>query len=161
MKFNLFKEDSPTFHKGQIGSYLDHFTDEAYKNFYSLPQDFMKQLGYDFDDMNNPPVLPKRTEEFRKRALTYSESVFDNTPITVLYNFIGHNIVKYKREYYIIPQRIGAIDLTKEKNGFLKKLETARSINEAKQKIIQTRQAASPNALMNACKSKLKRFLSF
>lgn len=150
----IFKEDSPTFHKGQIGRYLYDFTDIAFEKFYSLPQDFMKKLGYDYVDINNPPLLPKRAEEFRKRPLTYSESNFDNTPITVLYNFIGHNIVKFKKEFYIIPQKIGTIDLEKEKGIFLKQIDRARSIDEAKQKIISNRRRIPLITLWKAFKRK-------
>jgi len=155
----IFKEDSPTFHKGQIARYLYDFTDIAFKKFYSLPQDFMEKLGYDFDDMNNPPLLPKRAEEFRKRSLTYSESNFDNTPITVLYNFIGHNIVKFKKKFYIIPQGIGKIDLTKKNRNIFKRFDTARSIDEAKQKLILNRKGIPLISLWEAFKRKLRQFL--
>lgn len=156
----IYKEDSPTFHKGQIGRYLHEFTDIAFDKFYSLPQDFMEKLGFDFDDTNKPPLLPKRIEEFRKRSLTYSESNFDNTPITVLYNFVGHNIVKFNKEFYIIPQEIGTIDLTNEKRSILKRFETARSIDEAKQKIILNRKNIPLISLWESLKRKLKQFLS-
>jgi len=154
----IFKEDSPTFHKGQIGRYLYDFTDIAFEKFYSLPQDFMEKLGFDFDAMNKPPLLPKRAEEFRKRPLKYSESNFDNTPITVLYNFIGHNIVKFKNEFYIIPQRIGRIDFTKDKRIIQKQVKTAKSIDEAKQKIILNRHPIPLITAWEALKRKLTKF---
>ncbi|MFC1828894.1 hypothetical protein ACFL0O_04695 [Thermodesulfobacteriota bacterium] len=152
----IFKEDSPTFHKGQIGSYLDGFTELVFEKFNNLPQDFMETLGYDVDDRNNPLLLPKRTEEFRKRPLTYSESDFDNTPITVLYNFLGHNIVKFRKEFYIIPLSIGTMDLSKEKRSTLKKFETAKGIDEAKQKIILNQKDFPLISSWKALKKKLK-----
>ena len=154
----IYKEDSPTFHKGQIGRYLHEFTEIAFDKFYTLPQDFMEKLGYDYEDMKKPSLLSKRVEEFRKRPLTYSESNFDNTPITVLYNFIGHNIVKFKKEFYIIPQGIGSIDLAKEKSSILKQFKTARSIDEAKQKIILSRKGIPLISLWRSLKRKIKQF---
>ena len=118
----------------------------------------MEKLGYDFDDMNKPSLFSKRLEEFRKRPLTYSESDFDHTPVTVVYNFIGHNIVKFKKEFYIIPQRFGAIDLTKDKENILQQVEKAGSIDEAKQKLILNRKG-SPITLWKALKRKLKQSL--
>lgn len=135
----LFKKNTPTFHKGQIGSHLDYFTDEAYRMFYNLPQDFMKEMGYDFNDIKPPPVLPKRAEEFRKRPLTVSEIDYSHTPIAIEYNFLGHNIVKYKDRFYIIPQQLGPMDLTDNKNPVLKKLKFAISLDAAKQQIILNR----------------------
>lgn len=43
---NVFDEGCPTFRKGQIGSYKEEFTEEHYKAFQSLPQDFMEMYGY-------------------------------------------------------------------------------------------------------------------
>jgi adenylylsulfate kinase len=41
-----FDKESPTFRKGQIGSYLEEFTEEHINLFKSLPQDFMEIYGY-------------------------------------------------------------------------------------------------------------------
>lgn len=41
-----FNKESPTFRKGEIGSYLDEFTEEHIILFKSLPQDFMEIYGY-------------------------------------------------------------------------------------------------------------------
>lgn len=42
----LFDTDSPTFRKGQIGSYKEEFTKTHHEAFASLDQDFMKIYGY-------------------------------------------------------------------------------------------------------------------
>lgn len=101
---NIFDKDSPTFHKGQIGSFKKYFTDEAYEKFGELPQDFVKDLGYDFDYQKTDSSIPKRSKEFRTRSLAYSEASFENTPILMDCSYLDHNIVKFKFRYYAIPQ---------------------------------------------------------
>ena len=43
----VFDPQSPTFDTGQIGRSREVFTDEAYRRFRALPQDFMQDYGYD------------------------------------------------------------------------------------------------------------------
>ncbi len=155
----LFNKNSPTFHEGRIGSFKKYFTENAYEKFNDLPQNFMAQLGYDFNDMDNSPVLPKRADEFRKRPLLVSEVDFSNTPITIECDFLGHNIVRYRDKFYIIPQLLGPIDLTDKKNPLLKRLKTVKSLDAAKQQIMLTRKSFSLIALWESCKRKLMRFL--
>ena len=107
----VFDAESPTFHKGRIGSFKKYFTDQAYKKYYSLPQDFVKQLGYDFDNQISDHFIPKRSKEFRARPLLYSEVNFENTPILMESDYLNHNIVKYGSLYYGIPIFCGEFNL--------------------------------------------------
>ena len=100
----IFDQNSPTFHKGKIGSFKDYFTDEAYKKFYQLPQDFVQSLGYDFEDPQADNLVPKRSLEFRARPLTYSEVDFDNTQILVERQYLGHSIYRFASTYYAVPE---------------------------------------------------------
>jgi hypothetical protein len=129
----LYSEDSPTFHKGQIGRYRTTFTDAAFSKFHNLPQDFMSVLGYDFDFRNHWPQLPRRATEFRHRPLRLAGADFSRTPITAEYNFSGHNIVKYRGRFHIIPQNVGPVDLT---GKGLKRFKSVSTLNEARNYIM-------------------------
>ncbi|MFC2040823.1 hypothetical protein ACFLTY_00675 [Chloroflexota bacterium] len=135
----VFNRESPTFSEGQIGSYRKYFTPEAYERFYALPQDFMTLLGYDSADRDTPVIIPRRTEEFRKRPLIFSEADFRNTPILIESNYLGCNIVKYRETYYGIPSGLQPGDLTKIGNTTLSLLYHADDLNSVKRKILLKR----------------------
>jgi len=135
----VFDKDSPTFHKGQIGSFKKFFTDKAYEKFYNLPQDFVKQLGYDFDYQKADNLIPKRSKEFRARPLLYSGASFDNTPILIESGYLNHNIVKYGSLYYGIPKFCGEFSLIDQTDFTLKLLPSDRDLLELKLKIINRR----------------------
>jgi len=130
----IFDKDSPTFNEGQIGAYRKYFTPSCYNKFYSLPQDFMRMLGYDFHD--KMAIIPKRADEFRRRPVIYSEADFDDTPIGVEYHYLGHNIVRYRGGYYAIPSSMGSVDLSKSDDTVLSKLYSAQDLNSIKQKLL-------------------------
>jgi len=131
----VFDKDSPTFHKGRIGSFKKYFTDKAYEKYYNLPQDFVKQLGYDFDYQQTDNLIPKRAKEFRTRSLVYSETDFDDTPILVDSNYLSHSIVKYDSRYFGIPQFCGEFQLDDQLSFILKILPSDIDLIELKRKI--------------------------
>jgi hypothetical protein len=130
----VFDRDSPTFHKGEIGSFKNYFTDKAYKKFYSLPQDFVKALGYDLDIQKADNLIPKRSIEFRTRPLVYSEAEFDSTPILVECQYLGYNILKYNLSYYAVPEYL-RLQLKNQFNLTLNLLIKDKSLSGLKQKI--------------------------
>lgn len=133
---NVFNKESPTFHEGRIGSYRKYFTEKAYKKYYALPQDFVKSLGYDFDNQKDSDIIPKRAEEFRARPLIYSEVDFENTPILVKRNYLSYDIVKYNSSYYGIPNIIGELRLENHDKFTLKLLPSDNDLIGLKQKLI-------------------------
>jgi len=108
----VFNQNSATFHAGQIGSYRKHFTDAAYEKFLSLPQDFMDAMGYSARPATGSPErLPRRAAEFRSRPLKLSEVDAADTPIGFEFNYLQHNIVRYRGRFFAIPHRKGPLDL--------------------------------------------------
>ena len=108
----IFNEASATFHAGQAASHRKHFTAAAYAKFLSLPQDFMEQMGYSCDP-SAADLVPRRAAEFRARPLRLSEADAADTPIGFEFDYLQHNIVRYRGRFYAVPQRKGPLDLTK------------------------------------------------
>jgi hypothetical protein len=131
---NVFDHDSPTFNKGEIGSFMNYFSDEAYKKFYDLPQDFVQIMGYDFDYPKAHNFIPKRSLEFRTRPLIYSEANFDNTQILVERKYLGHNISRFNSNYYAIPIYL-RLPLENQRCLTLKLLTSDKNLSELKKKM--------------------------
>ncbi|MFZ5644979.1 MAG: hypothetical protein ACOY46_15460 [Bacillota bacterium] len=116
----VFNKKSATFNEGRIGNHKKHFTEKAYRKFYSLPQDFMEILGYGSEYGSNTNVLPARADEFIRRPVLFSEKSFDDIPIAVEYDYLDHNIVKYRGSFYGIPLCLGSeinyYDLPRDKD---------------------------------------------
>lgn len=106
----VFDPDSPTFEGGQIGRYRDAFTDEAYRRYRALPQDFVAHYGYEAANHETIVTVPRRAEEFRHRPLRVSTAAPD-APIVVQYSYLGFNIVCYRNSYFAVRQGI-EVDLT-------------------------------------------------
>jgi hypothetical protein len=107
---SLFDRDSPTFDAAQIGRYRSAFSDEAYRRFFALPQDFMSYSGYDGSGPDKVLDVPHRADEFRRRPLLFTE-LDDELPTTVQYSYLGFNIVRYRGQYFPISQSAGDVDL--------------------------------------------------
>ena len=126
----VFNRESATFHSGQIGAYKKSFTERVGKKFNTLPQDFMEILGYAVPPeergaggfiakllKNRKTSFPvsrafsNRIQGFRERRLAFSQKNFEDTPITVVENYLGHNVVLFNNKFFAIPQDIGTVDL--------------------------------------------------
>ena len=132
----IFSKESATFNEGQIGMHMRHFTTSAYNKFYSLPQDFMESLGFSSKDKDENIKISRRSDEFRLRPFVYSKVNFDNTPITVVPNYLDYNIVKYKGFYYGVSHRLGPRDLSKLKAEDLDMFYCEQDIDSVKQRIL-------------------------
>jgi hypothetical protein len=99
----VFDPQSPTFDTGQIGRFREVFTDEAYRRFRALPQDFMQHYGYDAWSTCDSGSVSSRAEEFRHRRLQLSSATAD-IPFAVQYGYLGFNIVRYGDSYVALPQ---------------------------------------------------------
>lgn len=111
----VFNRESATFHAGRIGAHTTALKGASLEKFNALPQDFMEAFGYpaapSAEHSNSSNFLAARTEEFRKRPLAVSSALFDHTPITVIANYLQHNIVLYKGRYIAIPQSAGKVNV--------------------------------------------------
>jgi hypothetical protein len=105
----VFNPDSPTFEGGQIGRYRAAFTDEAYRRFRQLPQDFVERFGFEAADRDTVVTVPRRAEEFRRRPLRVGD-VPTREPIAIQYGYLGFNIVRYDDMYFAIRQGM-AVDI--------------------------------------------------
>ena len=142
----IFSENSPTFGEGQIGAYRKRFTPQAVEKFFSLPQDVMRKLGYDFDEPPPSVSIPKRAEEFRRRPVKYSEADFEDSPIAVEYDYLGCNIVRHRGHYYIVPQCLGSVDLSDPAALGVKRffIASCKSLEEAKKLIDRSESVYRP-----------------
>lgn len=142
----IFNPTSPTFTHGRIGSHWAHFSAQARHKFMSLPQDMMIKLGCDFAEHADVLSIPKRAEEFRRRPVKYANADFDDTPVAVEYNLRDFNIVRYRGQYYILPQSLGSIDLSKQTSLRWKKLliTTHETLEGAKRHIYKSDSVAQP-----------------
>lgn len=139
----IYKDTSPTFSSGQLGTYRRALSEEAFRIFLSLPQDFMGQLGY-LDESGGPGsgaiaaatpqssqahdhrgirLFSKRIDEFRNRPLVLSTAAVDEKPIMMLANYCNHNIVRFRSRYYAVNFADGPVRLDsmseKELSGFM------------------------------------------
>ncbi len=97
----LYDPGSATFSKGKIGRHKDRFTDEHWTALDTLPQDFMRALGY-----ARGSVISSRVDEMLKRPLVLkrlsTEQLF--TPKLVREDYLGWNIVEIAGQYFPVQQ---------------------------------------------------------
>ncbi|NIQ02035.1 MAG: hypothetical protein GWM98_17855, partial [Nitrospinaceae bacterium] len=130
----LFREDSPTFREATLGAHQRHFSERAYKKFFSLPQDFMEILGYGAGLDPDCP-FPARAEEFRKRPLELGQYDCSSIPIAVNNDFLNYSIVKFRRRYYGVPNELG-LDLNELDDADLAALLSGETEDQVKKDIL-------------------------
>lgn len=129
----IYDAGSHTYFKGQIGSYRTYMNDDHIKKFESLDQDFMKIFGYERADSDPAYKIPRRAGEFRQREILITENVLSDIPITVEYNYLSTNIVRYKGYLYAIPQAVGAgLDLREIPEELLNMMPRSTDIKDLK-----------------------------
>jgi hypothetical protein len=143
---SIFKESSPTFHEGRIGSSRKNMTPEAIRRFFALNQDFMQLTGYadcyvngeDYEgvwEMIN--TIPSLAENFRRRPLRTSKEDFRDMPFIVEWEFLDYNIVRFDGRYYALSRYDGPVDLIDLRSrGKLSRLLSAQNIESLKAEII-------------------------
>ena len=87
----LYDPGSATFSKGKIGRHKECFIDEHWTALDTLPQDFMRALGY-----AKGSVTSSRVDEMLKRPLVVKQLSDEQlyTPKLVSENYLGWNIVE-------------------------------------------------------------------
>ncbi len=106
----FFSEDSATFRRGRIGSYRDEFTDEHYRLWNSLPQDFMDIYGYKREDAT-PSNVPSPAAA-APPAAPRSGAYFLHTPHLVEQDYRGYNIVRYGLQYVGLAIAMGDVQIS-------------------------------------------------
>lgn len=140
----VFNRKSATFNAGRIGTYKKYFNKEIVKKFSSLDQDFMEELGYEpvslEQGLPNEVKVPYRAEEFLRRPLSIKKISFEETPITIEYDFEGFNIIFFKKMFYAISCGL-AIDLLLLSEKELSDLVSSSSIEILKHNILDSKPA--------------------
>jgi hypothetical protein len=71
----MYTEQSATFRKGRIHGHKEYFGERHYQEFRALPQDFMREYGYEVDDDFGEGYVPRFVETFRRRPLRLEPSM--------------------------------------------------------------------------------------
>ena len=97
----LYDPGSATFSKGKIGRHKERFTDEHWTALETLPQDFMRALGY-----AKGSVASSRVDELLKRPLVVKQLADEQlfTPKLVREDYLGWNIVEIAGQYFPVKQ---------------------------------------------------------
>ena len=97
----LYDPGSATFSKGQIGRHRSHFREDHWALLDTLPQDFMRALGY-----AKGSVTSSRVDEMMKRPLVVKQLSDDQlfTPKLVRADYLGWNIVEIAGQYFPVKQ---------------------------------------------------------
>lgn len=99
----VFNKNAATFHAGQIGAHRTLLTDRARAKLDTLPKDYLEAYGYDDHSVASPSRYSRRVAEYRCRALQLAPVRFYDTPIAVEYNYLGHNIVRFRGKFFGVP----------------------------------------------------------
>gem|GEM_PF-2182263 len=129
----LYDPGSATFSKGKICRHKECFTDEHWTALDTLPQDFMRALGYAKDSVSS-----SRVDEMLKRPLVVKQLSDDQlfTLKLVREDYLGWNIVEIAGQYFPVKQGhqfasiTEAIDFSLDHDGFM-------TIADAKDSIVQ------------------------
>ncbi len=130
----LFDRDSPTFFRGRIGAWHSSLSEEHLARFRALNQDFMDLFGYGLE--SSAGDLSRRAAEFRRRPLVVMPPLLNATPITLEFNFLGFNLVRYTDWIYAVPQPAGpGFDLARQPEELLRLLPRDRSLPALKHRL--------------------------
>ncbi|MBI5753330.1 MAG: hypothetical protein HZA59_14485 [Hydrogenophilales bacterium] len=106
----VFNKNAATFHAGQIGAHHTNLTAAARAKLDALPKDYLEAFGYDDHSAADPLRYSRHAAAYRRRPLQLAPVRFDETPIAVEYNFLGHNIVRYRGKFFGVPPSTPHVD---------------------------------------------------
>ena len=137
----LYDRGSATFSKGKIGRHKECFTDEHWTALDTLPQDFMRALGY-----TKGSVISSRVDEVLKRPLAVKQLSIEQlyTPKLVREDYLGWNIVEIAGQYFPVKQGhqiaspTEAMAFSNDHDGFV-------TIADAKDSLVQCIASRSDN----------------
>ena len=128
---------SPTFREGRIGNWVEKLSPEIRQILSVQPEDYLQQLGYSASPGDGAHPPPSRIDEFRNRPLEFSKVNPKDTPILIEVDFLGHNIVAFRGNYYGIPISTGPFDLTAAGDDVLGTFVSDSSIAKIKRRLIE------------------------
>ena len=135
----VFNKNSATFHAGQIGAHQTLLTQRSRVKLDTLPKDYLEIYGYDDHSAPSPSPYSRHREQYRLRPLQLEPVRFDDTPIVVEYNYLGHNIVAFRGSFYGVPIELGSIDWEAMTPELTAQLSESNGINATKQAILLSR----------------------
>ena len=128
---------SPTFREGRIGNWVEKLSPEIRQILSVQPEDYLHQFGYSSSPGDGAHPLPSRIDEFRKRRLEFSKVSPKDTPILFEADFLDHNIVAFRGNYYGIPNTTGQFDLSAAGDDVLGTFVSDGSIGKVKRRLIE------------------------
>jgi hypothetical protein len=134
----IYSDKSPTFTSGRLGTHKSALSEDAFRDFLSLPQDFMRRLGY-LDDSSGAGkinLFSNRIDEFRNRPLVLSTAAVDEKPIMMLANYCNHNIVRFRGRYYAMELGAGPVRLESMSERELSRVVSDTDMTSLKQQIM-------------------------
>ena len=97
----------------------------------------LKNVSKDFLKVPEPPSQPEPPKIAGKDEKIEKPTVAGNKLQPILVGeFKGHNIVSYGSIYYVVPQSLGPLDLSKREDRLHKEIFASPSIKEAKKRIL-------------------------
>ena len=102
----LFDPASPTFREGKIGGHRQKFAGDRWRNLESEAGAAMAAFGYACGGLR-----PRDAELWRRRPVRPAAIDFDDTPILIQQDFLGYNLIRFRRRYYGVPAGLGEVDI--------------------------------------------------
>jgi len=136
----IFSPQALTFRKGQIGDYKKEFTEKVVKEFQDLPQDFMEQLRYSDQSLDEQLGESLGSWGAFKGKIPLTAKM--HSPVLIERDFQGYNLIYFNGHVYAVSQNLGELDLrltppekiTELKNKNL--LMDGKSLGEVKEIIL-------------------------
>jgi hypothetical protein len=100
---------------------------ELIKQFVDNNADILEAFGYPSD---GSVEIPKQRNDRIKRPIRYTRESHENISILVESDFLGCNLLRFRKRFYAIPQSSGPIDISTLPQSVLDNLPSARSLNE-------------------------------
>jgi hypothetical protein len=105
----LFDTASPTFREGRIGSHQTALAPALKAQLDSADVDVLSAFGY----VPGTSLATASAEDWRSRPLRCPQINFDDTPILEEVNFLAHNLIRFRRNFYAVPIAAGTVDLAR------------------------------------------------
>ena len=133
----IYDRRSPTFREGRVGNWVEKLSPEIRQILSIQPEDYLQQFGYSAapGDGAHPP--PTRIDEFRNRPLEFSKVNPKDTSILIEVDFLGHNIVGFRGNYYGIPISTNRFDLSAAGDDVLGTFVSDSSVTKIKRQLIE------------------------
>jgi len=155
----IYSDKSPTFTSGRLGTHKSALSEDSLRDFLSLPQDFMRRLGY-LDDSSGAGkinLFSNRIDEFRNRPLVLSTAAVDEQPIMMLANYCNHNIVRFRGRYYAMELGTGPVRMESMSERELSRFVSDTDMTSLKQQIILRPRANLLRRLLRSAGRRLRR----